>query len=557
MRTPGERINYEDAFPHQGYREHQEDILSTASEVLYNERGVDNVVIDAPTGIGKSAINTALARQSESAFMTTPQKKLRRQLEDDSDLNLHYETLRARADFICRVPGTATDTASDTYTCETCPINQKENESCMRQPQCPYWTRKEVAMDAKTAVITFAYLIVDGMLPPFNDENERISFQNRELLIVDECHSLEDQVASLFAGFTVSPYGLPESVYGDPRGEVDIEDDRFEQVRDYVEDVHEAAGAFYDNETERIANEGNPSERRLRQLKRVKSLKNKIEWCLKEVDIDDRPWVVDVELVKYEDDDDWPSVTIKPVYVDTFLEERVWSRSDKRILSSASIPFRGFPEKWLNRIGLDPDRTKVISKPMPFPAENREVHTRTIIESFSHARDKENWSEIVDTLDLISRKHQGQKGLIHTVSYDRAEELHQSFSSNAVLHEESPPEGYGDEYFIREWQEGEKDMLLSPALMEGVDLPDEKCRWQVLVKVPYPHLADPRTSYLIDEESDWDWYYDNTARSILQSVGRGVRSETDYCSYYVLDGSFLDVLKRAELPEWFREAVKR
>lgn len=91
--------------------------------------------------------------------------------------------------------------------------------------------------------------------------------------------------------------------------------------------------------------------------------------------------------------------------------------------------------------------------------------------------------------------------------------------------------------------------------MEGIDLPDEQCRWQVLLKVPYPSMGDSRVSYLIDEEGDWDWYYDNTARSIMQAVGRGVRSEDDYCSFYVLDRSFLDVLKRATFPDWFRDAV--
>jgi hypothetical protein len=35
-----------------------------------------------PTGIGKSLINVALANLAESAFYTTPQKKLRHQLEN-------------------------------------------------------------------------------------------------------------------------------------------------------------------------------------------------------------------------------------------------------------------------------------------------------------------------------------------------------------------------------------------------------------------------------------------------------------------------------------------
>lgn len=59
------------------------------------------MIMNLPTGVGKSPINTALARQAGSAFMTTPQKNLRQQLEDNSVLNRHYETLRARADYMC------------------------------------------------------------------------------------------------------------------------------------------------------------------------------------------------------------------------------------------------------------------------------------------------------------------------------------------------------------------------------------------------------------------------------------------------------------------------
>lgn len=548
-----ERIDYNIAFPYGDYREHQEEILAEASTALYRNDEIDNVVIDAPTGIGKSAINTALARQSHNAFITTPQKKLRRQLENDGDLNLYYETLRARSDFICNVTTDATNVGQ--YTCESCPINQREDESCMRQPGCPYWDRKEIAMDAQTAVITFAYLIVDGRIPAVNEENERVAFKDRELLVVDECHSLAEQVASLFAGFTISPYRLPDPVYGDPRGRISEDASRFSDVRDYIEDVHEAAHQHYQNEVEDIKKVPEPSERRLKRLKRVKNLIDKIDWCLREVDMEGRPWVADVELVEY-NDNDWPSVSIQPVYVDHFLDEWVWSRADKRVLSSATIPFRGNPEKWLNRIGLDPNRTAVISKPMPFPAEHREVYTKPMIAKFSHGDDQTHWDRIVNTLDLISRKHTGQKGLIHTQSYDRAEQLHESFKANAILHERSPPEQYGDEYFIREWQEGDKDMLFSPALMEGIDLPDEQCRWQVLLKVPYPSTGDSRVSYLIDEEEDWDWYYDNTARSIMQAVGRGVRSKDDYCSFYVLDRSFVDVLENAAIPDWFRDAIK-
>jgi len=91
--------------------------------------------------------------------------------------------------------------------------------------------------------------------------------------------------------------------------------------------------------------------------------------------------------------------------------------------------------------------------------------------------------------------------------------------------------------------------------MDGIDLEGEMCRWQVLLKVPYPYLGDSRVEYMVNEKNDWDWYNEQTARRLIQSVGRGVRSGDDYCDYYVLDESFLDVMDSATVPEWFENAI--
>lgn len=59
------------AFPFASYRDHQRDILHTAANALFGENEMDTVVIDAPTGIGKSGINIALGQLADSAFYTT------------------------------------------------------------------------------------------------------------------------------------------------------------------------------------------------------------------------------------------------------------------------------------------------------------------------------------------------------------------------------------------------------------------------------------------------------------------------------------------------------
>ena len=74
---------------------------SPADTLFGADSAYDTIVIYAPTGIGKSPINVTLAWLAENAFYTTPQKKLRHQLETDDTLRNHYHVLRGREDYDC------------------------------------------------------------------------------------------------------------------------------------------------------------------------------------------------------------------------------------------------------------------------------------------------------------------------------------------------------------------------------------------------------------------------------------------------------------------------
>lgn len=551
-------------FPFPSYYEHQKDILYTASDLLYKTSGVDNVIIDAPTGIGKSPINTALARQADSAFITTPQKKLRQQLEEDADLNPYYSVLRAREDYgPCPAARLYTDTDTE-FDCESCLVNKSPTRSCTDdEHNCPYWDAKEYAMDDNVSVTTFSYLIVDGHLSKWSEPDEdgdqkRLSFGDRELLVVDEAHALESQVANLHAGFTISPEGITESLYVSiqPKLEQQVHHSSKDilttnDISELLETILERADDRRDLLREQVQQTTDNAEQEalMDEIQELSSVSSRLGWLL----TDTTTWVVEAAMVFHEGDK-VPVANVKPVFVSEFLKDHVWNRAEKVVLSTATMPYRNNPGKWAKRLGLDPSRTETISRPMPFPSSNRKIHTRTTIDKFSQGGDLENWGQIIDTLSLIARRHAGEKGLVHTVSYDRAENLYEGLATNAVLHEKSHPQK-SEMDFIREWQTGDEDILLSPSLMEGVDLPDDQCRWQALVKVPYPATGDARVSYLLDVESDWDWYYEETAQSIIQSAGRGVRHSKDYCDYYVLDQSFGDVMEKADIPDWFTGAI--
>lgn len=494
-----------------------------------------------------SAINVAACRSFGSSFYITPQKKLREQLQNDEVLSEYYKSLRSRRDYRCGVTG---------KDCETCDINKSSEKSCKKHEECTYWTNKLDAIDAETAVLTFAYLIVDGSIPPTDGDGSPISFANRDLLVVDECHGLESQVASLFAGFKVSPWTVPPDCYRDIARNLSMNASRHTEVMDIMETLMDRCEAF--------VHENKNKDDLTDQVEDAKKFINNAEWFFNEVEEADRDWVVDVDKTRHPDKNKKVrSFHLKPVKVDSFLQNFVWRRADTRLLTTATMPYRGNPDAWCYRIGLDPDRTRVIKVGMPFPAENRPIHVGTEIAKMSSGGDDEHWGEIMSELDRLAGKHDGENGLVHTASYKRAQRVYKDSESgkypnldaNVLFHDadDDTPE------FITKWQNSNKNVVVSPSMGEGVDLAGDMCRWQALLKVPYPNMGDSRVEYLMDSGTghgaDWAWYNETTANTIIQSVGRAVRSKDDKADYYVLDESFENVRKQVAFPDWFEAAI--
>jgi len=595
------------AFPFDSYRTHQRDILHKSASALFGQSDTDVVVIDAPTGIGKSGINIALGKLSEDAFYTTPQKQLRDQLADDDALSPHHTVLKGRRDYKCDIRGSQRSNLS----CHNCPVNTSPNETCIDE-QCIYWNTKDEAMHADVATVTFSYLIYDNYIPPyvnrgsdsgqssitdFSPENNnlcQISFEDRRLLIIDEAHTLEGQVASLHAGFTLSATQLTTKPADDylpsdrtvshPVGKaLDLPDRPPENLYTYFTDRLDDLSQLHIKEvTDLTVPELTPLLEDLRTKAAAKRLWlslaarqvdeeskaritiNNIQQTLEGIErnikilMDQRdgetPWVVDADSYNHDGDTRY-KLGFKPVYVGPYLQSHIWNRADKIVLSTATMPFRETPEKWLNRIGLDPRQHSftTISKPMPFHAANRPVITDSTVGSLSGDGKQHHCDDVVSQLRVLSERHGDEKGLVHTVSYQWAERLHAHLNDIAMLHRSEDDRDAAT--IISQWQRSAKPMLLSPAMMEGVDLEGDRCRWQALAKVPYGNLGDSRVSHLVYRENDRQWYNETTAQQIIQSAGRAVRSADDEAVYYVLDDDFSDVMTSSRTPDWFGEAV--
>ena len=100
-------------------------------------------------------------------------------------------------------------------------------------------------------------------------------------------------------------------------------------------------------------------------------------------------------------------------------------------------------------------------------------------------------------------------------------------------------------------------VLVTPSMTEGIDLKDDLSRWQVICKVPFPYLGDRITRKRMSKHK-W-WYGYETVKTIVQALGRSVRSDTDHAVTYILDEDFSRVYaqNRRYFPSDFDEVLQR
>ena len=98
-------------------------------------------------------------------------------------------------------------------------------------------------------------------------------------------------------------------------------------------------------------------------------------------------------------------------------------------------------------------------------------------------------------------------------------------------------------------------VLLSPSMMEGVDLYDDLSRFQVIIKLPWSNLGDARIK--VKSQLDETWYKNKMWVSILQASGRSTRNENDESITYILDSNFKYFYDqwKSQLPAWFKDRV--
>jgi Rad3-related DNA helicase len=163
---------------------------------------------------------------------------------------------------------------------------------------------------------------------------------------------------------------------------------------------------------------------------------------------------------------------------------------------------------------------------------------------------------ITKMIGNIINMYKGKRGIVQTGSYSFAKQLKEALPDDiqkrVLLYEDSA----GKQDNLEVFKYSTDKILIGPSLVEGLSLNDDLCRFQIIMKVPYPSLADK----FISAKRDFNpqWYSDTTTISVLQGVGRGVRSERDWCVTFILDGCFNNLLSssRSMFPQEFIDRIQ-
>ncbi|MDG6921392.1 MAG: hypothetical protein JRN12_07605 [Nitrososphaerota archaeon] len=193
-------------------------------------------------------------------------------------------------------------------------------------------------------------------------------------------------------------------------------------------------------------------------------------------------------------------------------------------------------------------------KETSFPVENTPIHALDVAQLSRSTRDA-SLGTIARADDEVMLRHAGDKGVIHTTSYERARYIIDHVSEHNRTRLQSTENASSRSALLQAHGSRDESVLASPSLYQGVCLKDEPSRSQILVKVPYPGLSERRTRVKMQKDQGWyDW---QTAIRLVQTYGRSIRSDTDHAVTHVLDSNFpwFGGRHKELFPEYFLEAL--
>lgn len=535
-----------ECFPFEKFRKYQE---ITINKVLQAYREFKYVVIEAPTGSGKSVIAKTVA---------TVLNKYSTKKDSKTYLNVPYKTLQDQ--YIKDFPDMIFMKGSSNYKCQ-----ENLEANCSNGP-CKVPTYNSDLINKHRAICEFSLAKKEALLNNltlfntaayFTFMNFTRIFPPRKLVVMDECHAIESALMHFISikltseslvkfGITEIPdYLLPSDYLG-----------WLKEIHQKIRNIAQSIIRLVKDESEKL--ECSAYSLMSDEQKKLLSLSldyvDRVDRLLKiskDYSIDDFFVLAKGSYAEH------ISLEFKPIQVGVFAPRYLLPFGDCFLFLSATI----YIDNFCKTLGVNREEVKYIRIPMTFPKNRRFVYIDNYIGSLNNKNLENKLPNILNRIENISHNYKNYKGAIHTHSYK---------INNYIMKHASPKlkkrlithkgglitTGLSREEALQEHMtRKDTTILISPMMYEGVDLKDDLCRWQILCKCPFSSLVDPQISRRL--EIDPEWYQWQTVLKIIQACGRAVRSDTDWAFTFILDRVFLSLFERNSymFPEWFIEAI--
>lgn len=536
--------DYEKFFPFKTIRKEQQIAIEFALDAFLKDNK-KFVILNLGVGVGKSATGITIARYlantqlplensgaSNGAYILTPQKILQEQYVND------FGPSPGRKELLRSLK------SSSNYECTHCHgqscaesrrvltrlksqlIGTPFFENCTKH--CPYVKAKDSFLKSQIGITNFSFFLAEttyaGKLKP------------RQLIICDEAHKLESELGK-FVEITFSEKFATEILKCKTPKITNVEEKDFKTVlswlkKDYkpilqkhiqnLETMIESHIQENDNEQIQL---GNLSKQYELLDKHICKLNRFIEIC------DSKNWVLNIiePEIKEGKKRAYRKYEFKPIDVAPNADNLLYKFADRILLMSATIIDKKI---FCDSVGINPDDAAFLTIESPFPVVNRPIHIIGVGKMSKENIDA-TLPKMAEVVELLLEKHSNEKGIIHTTNFRISQFLVDNIKSKRLL--SHTPENR--DIVLREHlYNKEPTVLISPSMMEGVDLVDDASRFQILCKLPFPYLGDKVVRKR--KEKNVDWYAFQTVMSIIQAFGRSIRNENDHAISYILDSNW-------------------
>lgn len=511
-------------------------------------------LLNLPPGVGKSHLALMIADwylknvNGNAKFDVITNSKL---LQDQYSTYESINDLKGKENYEC-----------EQYSCSCAQGNEFNRLNKTSCEACPHSFARDSYLNGRISLTNF-YLYTLYQLYM----TKMMESRGANVLIVDEAHEYDD-VMSDFISIRITEFIVKKLKFSN-EDKILKELKRVTSISQYIDFLKGLQGEINTTISD-IEKELGREKRTVRSVKRENSVnkvlggknsdfklmqiitdlqqyQSKIEIFLKEYTANPNNWVLETN---YNDKSRQKELSLEPIWAFDYLDKYVFSKYDMVFLMSGTILDKNL---FCMLNGLDVSKAVYYSIDSPFPVKNRPVFYMPL-GKMSFKSKEDTFKNYVPFINKILKKYQDKKGIIHTNSFELASWISRDVKDQRLVYHDSSNK---DEVLKQHFETKNPTVLVSPSMDTGVSFDDDKARFQIIAKIPYPSLASQKNK--LRQKNNPEWYSWKSISGLIQMTGRAVRSVDDFADTIIIDGSFSDLLKYSGhlFPHWFQEAIKK